>query len=57
MRVVVLAIALLFAGLFAVLTAIEIRNNGLDPLGVLAIIVIVIFVVGIVGALKNPPKS
>ena len=57
MRVVVLAIALLFAGLFTVLTVIEIRNNGLDPLGVLAIAVIVIFVVGIVGALKNPPKS
>ena len=57
MRIFVLAIALLFAGLFTVLTVFEIRNNGLDPLGVLAIVVIVIFVVGIVGALKNPPKS
>jgi len=54
-RAVVLTIALLFIGFFALLTALDIRHYGLSPVDVIAIAILVLFTTGIVGAMRNPP--
>jgi hypothetical protein len=56
LRAAVLTIALLFTGMLAVLTAIDIAHHGLTPISVLAVLIVVIFLTGIVGALRYPPK-
>lgn len=57
MRAVVLALALLFIGLFGALTVADIVHNGLNALDVVSILVLTLFTVGIVGALRNPPRQ
>jgi NADH:ubiquinone oxidoreductase subunit 6 (subunit J) len=56
-RIVVLAIALLFIAGLGVLTGIEIARNGVTAISVLAISVLVLFMIGIVGALRAPPQE
>jgi hypothetical protein len=56
-RAVILALALLFIGLFGALTVADIVHNGLNALDVVSILVLTLFTVGIVGALRNPPRQ
>jgi hypothetical protein len=57
MRLVVLAIALVFIGLLGALTVSDFVNHGVTGLGVLSVLVLVLFSVGIVGALRHPPDQ
>jgi hypothetical protein len=55
MRQIVLAISLLFILLIATLTVLDIVQNGLNALDVVAILILGLFTTGIVGALRQPP--
>ena len=57
MRLVVLAIALLFIAGLGVLTVLDFVHYGVTVIGVLAMFVLVLFVIGIVGALREPPRQ
>ena len=57
MRIVLLAVALVFIAGFGLLTALDIADTGLNWLDVLAILVLVLFSTGIVGALLQPPRK
>ena len=57
MRLVVLAVALLFTVGLAVLTALDIARYGLTVISVLALGVLILFAVGILGALREPPRQ
>lgn len=54
MRLVLLAVALAFTCLIAVLTALDMVHHGVNWLDVLAIAIVVLFATGIVGALLTP---
>jgi hypothetical protein len=54
-RQLILIVALLFIGAFAVLTVSDIVNNGFNPLDVVAVLILGLFTTGIVGALLHPP--
>ncbi|HLH67225.1 MAG TPA: hypothetical protein VKV27_16165 [Solirubrobacteraceae bacterium] len=55
MRVALLAVALAFTTLIAVLTALDLSDSGFSWLDVPAVGVVVLFACGIVGALLRPP--
>ncbi len=55
MRIIVLAIALLFTAAFWLLTALDIVHNGFSPLDVIAILILMLFTIALVGASRNPP--
>ena len=57
MRLVVLAVALLFTVGLAVLTAMDIVRYGLTVISVLALGVLILFAFGILGALREPPRQ
>ncbi len=57
MRLVVLAIALLFIAALGALTVLDFVHYGVTVIGVLAVFVLVLFAVGIVGALREPPQQ
>lgn len=57
MRLVVLAIALVFIGVLGVLTALDFAHYGVTAVGVMSVFVLVLFAVGIVGALRQPPRQ
>jgi len=57
MRLVVLAVALLFTVGLAVLTALDIVRYGLTVISVLALGVLILFAFGILGALREPPRQ
>jgi hypothetical protein len=51
LRAVVFTIALVFIAGLGVLTVMDIVNNGVTPIGILAVLLLVVIMVGIVGAL------
>jgi hypothetical protein len=51
LRAVVFTIALVFIVGLGVLTVMDIVNNGVTPIGILAVALLVVIIVGIVGAL------
>ena len=53
----VFTIALLFIVGLGVLTVMDIANNGVTPIGILAVLLLVVIMVGIVGALRTPPRG
>jgi hypothetical protein len=55
MRLALLAVAVAFTALIAVLTALDLADSGFSWLDVPAIGVVVLFACGIVGALLRPP--
>ena len=57
MRLVVLAIALVFIGVLGARTVSDFVKEGVTGLGVLSVLVLVLFSVGIVGALRHPPDQ
>ena len=57
MRLLVLAIAVVFTAGFGVLTALDISRYGVTGVSVVAIVILVLFSVGIIGALKEPPRQ
>jgi hypothetical protein len=57
LRVVVFTIALVFIVGVGVLTAMDIINNGVTPIGIIAVLLLVVIMVGIVGALGHPPRQ
>jgi hypothetical protein len=56
-RIVILIIALLFIGMLAALTVLDIIHNGVSVLDVVAILILLLFTTGIVGALRTPPPE
>jgi hypothetical protein len=56
-RIVILIIALLFIGMLAALTVLDIIHNGVSVLDVVAILILLLFTTGIVGALRTPPPD
>jgi len=57
LRIVVFAIALVFIVGLGVLTVMDIVNNGVTPIGIVAVLLLVVIMVGIVGALgQRPPQ-
>ena len=57
MRLVVLAITLVFIAALGVLTVLDFVNNGVSALGILALAIVALFSIGIVGALRHPPEE
>ena len=57
MRVVVFTIALVFIVGVGVLTVMDIINNGVTPIGIIAVLLLVVIMVGIVGALGQLPRQ
>ena len=57
MRQIVLVVSLLFIALIAVLTVLDIVNNGFNALDVVAVLILGLFTTGIVGALRQPPPG
>jgi hypothetical protein len=57
MRLVLLVIVVVFTALIAVLTVLDMVNNGVTWLDVLAILIVVLFGTGIVGALLQRPRQ
>ena len=57
MRIIILIVALVFTGALAVVTALDIRNNGFNGVDVMALVIVVLFATGILGALsQRPPR-
>jgi hypothetical protein len=56
-RLVVLAITLVFIAALGVLTVLDFVNNGVSALGILALLIVALFSIGIVGALRHPPEE
>jgi hypothetical protein len=57
LRVVVFTIALVFIVGVGVLTVMDIVNNGVTPIGIIAVLLLVVIMVGIVGALGQLPRQ
>jgi hypothetical protein len=57
MRYFVLILVSAFVLLLAALTVVEVRNNGLDFLGVVSILIVLMFAIGLLGAFRNPPRA
>jgi hypothetical protein len=57
MRIAILIVSLLFIGLMAALTVLDIIHNGVNLLDAVAIGILALFVTGIVGALRQPPPK
>lgn len=57
MRLVVLAVTLVFIAALGVLTVIDFINNGVTALGIIALLIVALFSIGIVGALRHPPQE
>jgi len=57
LRVVVFTIALVFIVGLGVLTVMDIVNNGVTPIGIVAVLLLVVIMVGIVGALGQTPRQ
>ena len=57
MRVILLAVVLVFIAGFGALTAIDISRYGLTGLDVVAILILILFGTGIVGALRHRPPD
>jgi hypothetical protein len=57
MRLVLLVIVVVFTALIGVLTVLDMVNNGVTWLDVLAILIVVLFATGIVGALLQRPRQ
>jgi hypothetical protein len=57
LRVVVFTIALVFIVGLGVLTVMDIINNGVTPIGIIAVALLVVIMVGIVGALGQTPRQ
>jgi len=56
LRIVVFTLAVVFICAMAVLTALDITNNGVTVVGVLGVFVLIVCGVGIIGALIQPPR-
>lgn len=57
MRLLLLAVVLVFTGGIAALTAVDMARNGVTWLDFVAILVVVLFATGIVGSLlQRPPR-
>lgn len=50
-------IALVFIVGLGVLTVMDIANNGVTPIGIIAVLLLVVIMVGIVGALGQRPRQ
>ena len=50
-------VALVFIAGLGVLTVMDIVNNGVTPIGIVAVLLLVVIMVGIVGALTQPPRQ
>ena len=57
MRLVLLAIVVVFTSFIGVLTVLDMVHNGVTWLDVLAIMIVVLFATGIVGALWQRPRQ
>lgn len=55
-RLIVLAIAMVFITVFAFLTIDTVSHQGVTLAGAISIFVLLLLAVGIVGALFNPPR-
>ena len=56
-RLILLGVTLLFIGLLATLTVVDIGRYGLTAVSVLALLVLVLFATGVIGALRHPPRG
>jgi hypothetical protein len=56
-RIAILTVAIAFITLLALLTALDLRDNGVTLIGVIGVFVVVICGVGILGALLQPPRK
>lgn len=57
MRVILLLIVLVFIAGLGALTGLDLADNGVTVIGILAILILVLFSFGIVGALLQPPRK
>jgi hypothetical protein len=57
MRLLLLAVVVVFTAALGMLTVVDMVNNGVTWLDVLAILVIVLFGIGIVGSLLQRPRG
>ena len=57
MRLLLLAVVVVFTAGIAVLTVLDMTRNGVTWLDVLAILVVVLFATGIVGSLLHKPPG
>jgi heme A synthase len=57
MRLLLLAVVVVFTAALGMLTVVDMVNNGVTWLDVLAILVIVLFGIGIVGSLLQRPRN
>ena len=57
MRYLLLLVVVVFTAGIAVLTVLDMVNNGVSWLDILALLVVVLFATGIVGALLQPPRD
>jgi hypothetical protein len=56
-RILILIIAAAFIAGMGTLTALDIRNNGVTPLDVVAVLIVALMALGILGALSGRPPS
>jgi hypothetical protein len=56
-RILILIVALLFIGMLATLTVLDIAKNGLNALNVVSVLIVGLFATGIVGALIQRPRQ
>jgi hypothetical protein len=56
-RYLVLPVAILAVLAFAVLTAIELSQNGVTLAGIVGVCVVIVLGVGVIGAALHPPRK
>ncbi len=57
MRLVLLAVVVVFIAMIGLLTALDMIHNGVSWLDVLAILILILFGTGILGALLHRPEE
>jgi hypothetical protein len=57
MRLLLLAVVVVFTAALGMLTVLDMTNNGVTWLDILAILVVVLFGTGIVGSLLHRPRE
>lgn len=57
MRLLLLAVVVVFTAAIGVLTVVDMVDNGVTWLDILAILVVVLFATGIVGSLLHRPRD
>jgi hypothetical protein len=58
MRILLLVVAFVFTCAVALVTALDIRDNGFNGVDVFAIVIVILFATGVLGALsQRPPRG